>query len=74
MLLVSRDLPQFQVVDVGAKDLLVPPTTILYSNEFHECVVDMCPTRVEKAASGTQFMEEVELVVLKRKTDTRHHI
>lgn len=65
MLLVPRDLPQLQVVDVGTDDLLVPPATILHPDEVGESVVHMCPTRVEEAASRAQIVEEEELMVLK---------
>ena len=73
MLLVSRDLPQLQVVDVGTDDLLVASATILWPDKFDECVVNVRTARMKKAASGTQLMEEVELMVLRRTTDTQRH-
>jgi len=58
MVPVSRSLPQFAVVDIWRDHFLVAPPVILYSNELNEGVVEVGPSRKEKAAARTQFMEE----------------
>ena len=64
MLPVSRCLPQFAVVDVGRDDLPKASLPVLTADVGHQGVVDVGSARQEETAAGTQFVEEVELLVL----------
>ena len=64
MLPVTRHLPQFAVEDVRRDDLLETSLVILAADEGNQCVVDVGSTGQEEAATGTELVEEEQLLVL----------
>lgn len=55
VLVVTRGLPQFEVVDVRGDDFLVATHAVLLSDHFDQFVVDEGALREEESAAGRHF-------------------
>ena len=56
MFLKHTKKPQFQVENVGGKNLTVSSDTVLLSNQFHKLVVDYGSMRVEEGTTGRHLV------------------
>ena len=61
---MSRCLPQFQVVDVGRDNFLVPSYQVLSPDKVDELVVDLRSMRVEESCARRELMEVKKFLLL----------
>ena len=68
---MTRLLPKFGVVDVGADDLGETSTPVLLLDEVDETIEDDCAFGLEEATSGTQLVEEEKFLILREQREGR---
>ena len=61
---MPRDFPESGVVDVGRDDLLKASLPILLLDHVDEAIVDNGSVGEEEGASGTQLVEEEQILIL----------